>query len=278
MLRLAHDVFFGDLRLRKTLDGITLSHRVASSAPNEVEKHTHADAHFVLVTSGDYVSTARGEALDRALIYNPPETTHRDHFRAGSGSFFTISISDEWLARFTVAAPPSTATHATSRRAYGLTIALLMECARWDCSSRLKAESMCIELLTEVSGRHVAAPGHGQPKWLAIACERVLDCPGDSTNITQIARSVGVHPVHLTRAFRTYLGCTPGDLRRARRLELAAAALMKSPRSLAEIALESGFRDQSQFTKAFGRLYGVPPGAYRRTARSFLRSPRDVAF
>jgi AraC family transcriptional regulator len=92
-----------------------------------------------------------------------------------------------------------------------------------------------------------------------------------------VAKRVGVHAVHLARAFRMFVGCTPGDLLRARRLELAAAALMKSDKSLAEISLASGFSDQAQFTKAFHRIYGVTPGAFRQSSRN-VRRLSNVAF
>jgi AraC-like DNA-binding protein len=49
---------------------------------------------------------------------------------------------------------------------------------------------------------------------------------------------------------------------------------MNSDRSLVEIALDSGFSDQAQLTKAFRRTYGIPPGAYRHFN---LRRSRHVA-
>jgi hypothetical protein len=51
-LLLTHEVFYGELQSTRSLDGITVSHRIADSPPAEVEVHTHAEAHFVLVTSG----------------------------------------------------------------------------------------------------------------------------------------------------------------------------------------------------------------------------------
>jgi AraC family transcriptional regulator len=165
--------------------------------------------------------------------------------------------------------------HLTKDRACGLARALLMECARWNSRSQLKAESLCMELLAEVSD--IRLPRRRlPPEWLRAACELVQDCPGETARIGDVAKTVGVHTAHLARAFRAFLGCTPGDLLRARRIELAAA-LMDSDRSLVEIALESGFSDQAQFTKAFRRFYGVPPGAYRRL-RTNLRRLRSVAF
>src|ERR1700704_3443971 len=75
-LLLAHDVFFGKLQSSRPLDGITLSHRIANSPPEEVTVHTHLEAHLVLITSGRYVSSARSTPNRRTtLIYNPPGTT-----------------------------------------------------------------------------------------------------------------------------------------------------------------------------------------------------------
>lgn len=278
MLVLSHDVFFGDLQLSRVLDGITVSHRIANSPPAQLPVHTHSDAHFVLITSGGYVSSATGDAHPRtSLIYNPPGTKHRDHFWQGTGSFFTVSLSSAQLSQLLdTARAPRVAVHVRKERALGLAWALLMECVRWNSSSQLKAESLFLELLAETSDSSLPS-GPSPPPWLLAACELIRDCPEKTPRVRDVAKTVGVHPVHLARAFRMCVGCTPGDLLRARRLELAAAALMKSENSLAEIALASGFSDQAQFTKAFHRIYGVTPGAYRQSSRNVRRSS-NVAF
>jgi AraC family transcriptional regulator len=276
-LLLTHDVFFGELQSSRSLNGITLSHRLANSPPEEVEVHTHVEAHFVLVTSGRYVSSASATPNRRiTLVYNPPGTTHRDHFDQGRGSFFTISVTAQRLAESTDSELPALAVHLGDDRACGLARALLTECARWNKSSSLKAESLCSELLAATLRRSVPAE-RLRPTWLSVACELIQDCHAEDLRIRQVANSVGVHPTHLARAFRSFLGCTPGDLLRGRRLEKAAELLLSTDISIAEIALEGGYSDQAQFTKAFRQMYGTPPGSYRRlSARS--RPRRDVAF
>jgi AraC family transcriptional regulator len=261
-------MFFGDLRWSRALDGITLSHRTANSPAETVAVHTHVEAHFVYVTSGRYISSARGDANPRSiLLYNPPGTTHRDHFFHGQGAFFSVSISNSRLAASLETAAPPLAIHLLDNCSQGLAVALLMECARWNASSRLKVESLCLELLARVSNTPRIAT-KSVPRWLRTACELIQDCPAETREIRYIAKTVGVHPTHLARVFRMFLGCTPGDLLRTRRLELAAAALTHSGRSLAEISLDSGFSDQMQFTKAFRRLYGIPPGIFRNLGRN----------
>jgi AraC family transcriptional regulator len=50
---------------------------------------------------------------------------------------------------------------------------------------------------------------------------------------------------------------------RKRRIEKASHSLQNSNQSLVEIALSSGFSDQSQFTKSFKRMTGLTPAQYR---------------
>jgi AraC family transcriptional regulator len=81
--------------------------------------------------------------------------------------------------------------------------------------------------------------------------------------VAAIAAALGVHPIHLTRAFRLHFRMTPGDYLRRCRLEKAAALLAGTSTPLVEVALASGFCDQSHLTRAFRRSYRTTPGAYR---------------
>lgn len=58
-LHFASGQFYGGARLSFTSHGIVVTHRVADREPDEVLTHTHGDAHFVLISGGDYVSIAK---------------------------------------------------------------------------------------------------------------------------------------------------------------------------------------------------------------------------
>jgi AraC family transcriptional regulator len=81
-------------------------------------------------------------------------------------------------------------------------------------------------------------------------------------SLADLAAEAGVHPAHLSRAFRRRFGMTVCEYSRKLRLEWAAARLIEE-RSLAQIAVEAGFADQSHFTRSFRRHFGVTPGRYR---------------
>ena len=75
-------------------------------------------------------------------------------------------------------------------------------------------------------------------------------------------------PAHLAATFRRVYGQSVGATLRRLRLEAARRCLEREPDcTLADAALRAGFADQSHFTRHFGRLFGVTPGAYRRRQR-----------
>jgi AraC-like DNA-binding protein len=55
-----------------------------------------------------------------------------------------------------------------------------------------------------------------------------------------------------------------GDYVRTLRAEWAAARLTRTGLSLAEIAADAGYSDQSHMTRELRRRLGVRPGEYRR--------------
>jgi len=255
--------FFGSARRARSTASIDISHRIAEGAPEEVVTHTHYDAHFILVTGGAYVSAAgRSPAAgETVLVYNPPGTTHRDHFEHGSGSFFAVSIRPGAAAvALGELCAPSAPLYLTALHQHGLAM-------RIAGASALEAESLtldtlCLELLASLDPR-VRRARRTPPGWLHAALELLHDRYSEDLTVAQIAADLGVHPVYLARAFRNHFGCSPGEFVRFRRLERSLALLSRTGHPLAEVALRCGFADQSHFTKVFTRGLGLPPGEYR---------------
>jgi AraC-like DNA-binding protein len=107
----------------------------------------------------------------------------------------------------------------------------------------------------------------------ALACARVEEIrdrihamqPG-RPSVAELARSVGVHPVYLTRSFRRRYGCSiAGYVRRIRVEQIAALLISRECPPLAAVAHELGFADQSHLCRTFAAELGVSPGNYRRT-------------
>jgi len=108
--------------------------------------------------------------------------------------------------------------------------------------------------------------GRRPPPWLRAAEEFLRANFMQAIDLRQVAAASGVHPVHLARVFRQFYGSTPGQYVRALRLDWAAsqlAAAGAAAPSLASLAQQAGFSDQSHFTRAFKRHTGLTPAQYR---------------
>ena len=78
-----------------------------------------------------------------------------------------------------------------------------------------------------------------------------------------LANACGLSVRALERQFITAYATSPHDYIRQLRVRMSCHALVYSSKTLAEIANDFGFTDQSHFTKEFRRLQGQTPRAYR---------------
>ena len=85
--------------------------------------------------------------------------------------------------------------------------------------------------------------------------------------LEQLAAVARLSPYHFARQFKAATGLPPHQYVIVRRVERAKQLLQGGDLSLAEVASEAGFSDQSQFSHHFKRLVGVTPGQFRMPAR-----------
>jgi len=127
-------------------------------------------------------------------------------------------------------------------------------------------ESLALGVLAEASRRDEAAARPPVPLWLLVAMALIEERFREPLSLAAVARSVGVHPVHLARTFRRVHQTTVAAHVRQLRVEFARG-LLGSPAGLSEIACAAGFCDQSHFSRCFKRHTGLTPAAYRATLR-----------
>jgi AraC-like DNA-binding protein len=73
---------------------------------------------------------------------------------------------------------------------------------------------------------------------------------------------------YFTKAFKNTVGIPPYGWHLRQRITRSASLLHDQKLTLAQIATECGFSDQSHYTKAFRRLIGITPGRWRRKLRA----------
>lgn len=85
--------------------------------------------------------------------------------------------------------------------------------------------------------------------------------------LCELAKVAGLSGCHFARAFKQSTGDTPHRFVTVRRIERAKALLRNCDRTMADIALEVGFSDQSHFTRRFLAAVGNTPSAFRKACR-----------
>ncbi|MEO0986279.1 MAG: AraC family transcriptional regulator [Cyanobacteria bacterium J06639_14] len=80
-------------------------------------------------------------------------------------------------------------------------------------------------------------------------------------SLTELANLVQMKPLRLLRTFRKAMGLPPHAYLLQVRIHHAKAQLAQG-HAIAEVAIDTGFADQSHFTRHFKRFVGVTPGQY----------------
>lgn len=92
----------------------------------------------------------------------------------------------------------------------------------------------------------------------------IYDNIDQSLKLEEIAKSVGISVSSLKRLFIEATNNTPGAFIRRIRMELAFQSLQSRKDSILEVALSTGFDDQSAFARRFKESFGYSPRAARK--------------
>lgn len=112
----------------------------------------------------------------------------------------------------------------------------------------------------ETSARGAATKGFPE---LAKALEALSSRLSDPPSVEELAEISGLSAPHFAHLSQRLFNLTPRQLAMKIRIDEALHLLATTGDSLAEIALATGFCDQSAFTRHFRRMTGLPPGAFR---------------
>ena len=249
------------------------------AAGARVASHAHAEGLFVHVLAGSMEEERPGARVHCArdtLLYHPAGEPHAHRFHERGGRCFVVIVREAWLAGMGASGGARSVGRLgplalRNERANGLASALYRELGEADASSALAIDGLCLALHAELLRTHTRQERGGRPPWLGRTVELLHARAGEGLRLGEIAEAVGVHPVHLSRTFRRYHGCTMAEYLRRLRLERAREALLEGEATLAEIALDAGFADQAHFSRRFKRAYGLSPGAYRRQHAGWQR-------
>jgi AraC-like DNA-binding protein/quercetin dioxygenase-like cupin family protein len=142
-------------------------------------------------------------------------------------------------------------------------------------------------LFIEVVRRYLSTLPSETTGWLAGLRDELVgrslsllhERPTHAWSLEELAHEVGASRSMLAERFAHFVGVPPMQYLARWRMQLAAALLASSKLSLAQIADRVGYGSEAAFSRAFKRLVGVAPSAWRDGARPALGfvAPNDNA-
>jgi AraC family transcriptional regulator len=238
--------------------------------------HCHEHALLCVVLAGSYTDTCRRKQFTHepsTVFFLPQGERHLSDFSGTNVRIFRVEVNPGRLSEIR---EYSTVLDYPFRSAGGrlreLGFRLYREFGQKDETRPLAIEGLILEMIAEASRSSASAAPQKTPAWLRQTRDLLHGRFPEKLSLDQIARSAGVHPVYLASMFHRHYHCTVGEYVRHLRIEYACRHLRESKASIAEIALQAGFSDQSHFSKLFKRQTSMTPRQYRsRNYGSFSR-------
>lgn len=245
-------------------------------APGDVlDSHTHDRSIIAVMIDGSFetaIGTRRIECAPMTWWTEPVEEAHENVI--GSAGAHAVVVQPD--PSYHELLQPFASLLFEVRHGKNPCIALgarklVPEVRSTDSLSPLVIESELLQLMTNAARTRICRERR-MPPWLSQARELLHEGFRQRLDLVAIANAVDITPWHLARAFRQFFACTAGEYARAIRLHWSLGRIAQTNDSIARIAIEAGYADQSHFTRDCSSAVGRSPSVYRRLARETRRS------
>jgi len=235
-------------------------------------RHQHPNAFLSFVFHGAYAEGKGSRMLDcksNHMTWHPPGDVHE--VRHGADLVTSVQVSFDHQVIDDVDLCEAFSRQRSTAHVPGLRS--LMNEIRWELENgdeftQLNLRGLILGLLAGLA-REFRAHSEQQPDIAPAVLKRlvdqhIVDSLPQAPDFTELARDLGLGPAQLVRLYRKASGKSPAAAARGYRLGQALELLRDSPFTLAQIALDAGYYDQSHLTRDFVRRMGCTPSAWRK--------------
>jgi AraC family transcriptional regulator len=246
---------------QRAVSDLRITH-FAQAPGSRIPRHYHENATLCLLLRGsarDFFRHRMIEYMPGAVIYRPPAEEHSHQFGLEKMAAIVIEIPSLRFKGDSELNLSSGILFVQNAPTLG-DAAQFLACLGEPHSADVDIEEHCLSLLTVF--KH-----NGAEAFTSDGVRRVQKCLDEDfagkQSLKELAEMAGLHPAYLVNAFRKRHGCSMGQYRRRRRVALAIRQIWNTESPLSEIALETGFYDQSHCSNEIRRQLRLTPGQVR---------------
>ena len=235
----------------------------------DITKHFHDHAYISFLLRGSYSERGLLQLYNcsaGAVIFHPAGDEHSNQFDTSGGRLLNLQLDSSWLEHLAVSGRLDLREARVLSSSF-LRLGLELH-AGFDSLSLERVDDLAIELISAVaSERQLPTP----PNWFKDSL-RIVETSvhnGQSLSLRETARCCEIHPVHLSRCYRKFIGTTFSRYVIQQRIKKAFQILVETDSAIVDVALHCGFADHAHFCRAFRSAVGLTPTEFRsRLART----------
>jgi len=229
-------------------------------APNlYMPPHTDKLSRISIILDGTMNEAAGTDdvfATAGSLVIKPNHAVHENVFGNKPVKLLTIGFEDDSLF----------SRHFTKWQYISHPKIYVEAIGLWTKLLKIKKEADILVTLNFFSS--IALPGENEsPKvafWVEQLKELLTHDLSESGNIAALSKKLSLHRVYMTRAFKKECGVSPVEFRKFTKIATAMLNLALTKETLATIAYDTGFADQSHMNREFRLHAGCTPASFRK--------------
>ncbi len=262
--KLSVGTFMGNTQKLRSLSGFTLS-RTDHSEHMKVPKHEHEYPYISLLLHGLYHEKSIVSEHDikaGASLFRPKGFEHKNEIGANESLCFNIEIQKDIIDK------------KLHKKAEGyiqfernnLEVMKIYYAFQNDFSEEL-LNIVLEENLYQLFQEQRKELTTGRALWVNKVKQEIRLSPERIYSIDSIAKAYHLHPNYFVRKFKEATGFTFGEFLLRQRISKSIDLMLSTNKNLTEVAIESGFYDQSHFIRHFKSTFKTSPSHYRKTVK-----------
>ena len=228
-------------------------------AQSEISTHAHAKPYLCLLAHGLYKEESNTSSLISTgdVLYRAANYEHANRFSGQDSVCLNIEIDNEsdFMIHNGLKLPLRESLQKSSLETYKLLYAVKNGVSK-DLLNIYCYESM----LVHVEG----VESKGDLLWINQVKEYINDNPLSPISLQELSHLLGLHPNYIVRKFKAITGMKLSDYLTKIRLEYSISNLILTQENLTNVALKSGFYDQSHFNRNFKKYLETTPKLFRK--------------
>ncbi|MDD4844663.1 MAG: helix-turn-helix domain-containing protein [Anaerotignum sp.] len=221
--------------------------------------HTHVSSYTLgLVLSGIIEfeqQEERKKCLTGDFFVVPPDTSHTFSAKDGTYSVLSVCLQKDFVNQ--------------------CDLPTLLETVKKLTDSLVKKENIAAEKISmlreaiEVLYANLTGMLLPENEGVNQAKNLLGKAPENPFPIQQLSKQVFVSQYYLIRTFKKQFGLTPHQFQMQNRIRKAQHLLLQN-KTITEVALSTGFSDQSHFDRWFRKILGITPSEYIQAQKHLL--------